>query len=147
MPEEINFDSSKREQNIVLHDLFDGQVSPQSGATKLAAITLPVPLPDPGNGDEDEDEAEEALAHIEGMWHNIISSLEEAPEHAKTACDLIICMSQLQPALTVSGDQFYDSEPRQRVWEDTPRLGWSLRDEWSGRSSCPVTSYAAGSSR
>jgi hypothetical protein len=140
MPEELNFDNSRREQKIVLHDLFDGQVSPQSAATSLAAITLPGPVPGPANTNEDE--AEEALAHIEGMWHNIISSLEEAPEHAKTVCDLIIWMSQLQPALTVSGDQFCDSEPRQRVWEDIPRLGWSLRDEWSGRSSCPVPSYA-----
>ena len=112
MTEEAFLDSCKREQKVVLHDLFDGQVSPQSAATKLAAVTLPVPLPDLGEEDKDEDEAEEALAHIEGMWHNIISSLEEAPEHAKTVCDLTICMSQLQPALAVSGDQLCDSEPR-----------------------------------
>ena len=112
MTEVAFLDSCKREQKVVLHDMFGGQVSPQSAATKLAAVTLPVPLPDLGEGDEDEDEAEEALAYIEGMWHNIISSLEEDPEHAKTVCDLIICMSQLQPALAVSGDELCDIEPR-----------------------------------
>lgn len=112
MTEKAFLDSCKREQKVVLHDLFDGQVSSQSAATKLAAVTLPVPLPDLGLEDKDEDEAEEALPHIEGMWHNIISSLEEAPEHAKTVCDLTICMSQLQPALAVSGDELCDSEPR-----------------------------------
>jgi hypothetical protein len=46
------------------------------------------------------------LANIEGLQKKIIDSLEEAPEHVKAVCDLIICMLQLELALTVSGNNF-----------------------------------------
>lgn len=141
MFEETFLDNSRCERNAVLRDLFDGQISPQAAAPKLAAITLPRPPPDQ---DDDEDEAEEALAHIEGLWKNILDSLEEAPEHVKTVCDLIVCMSQLEPALTVSGKQFCDSDPLQRVWEDAPCLGFSLRDEWSSELSSLDISCVVG---
>jgi hypothetical protein len=67
----------------------------------------------------------------------------------KVVYDLIMCISQLPPVITQSGRQLCGYEPRQRVWEDTPCLGISLRDEWNGESYLSVcfrekTAYSTG---
>jgi hypothetical protein len=83
----------------------------------------------------DDNEDDDTMAHIEAMWRIILDSLEDAPDRAQTVCGLIICISQFPPVITQSGRQLcgYD-QPAQRVWEDTPCLGISLRDEWNSES-------------
>lgn len=112
----------------VTRRFFDNELSPETAAQKLATIVLPSPPPD----QDDDDDEDCTMAHIEGMWRHIIGMLEVTPERAQTACDLIVCMSQLPPVLTISGRQL--CEENQCAWQDVPRLGWALRDEWSSKS-------------
>jgi len=133
---EEEFETLWRNQKAVLRDLFNDKVKPKTAAQKLTAIVLPQPPPDQ---DEENDE-DDTMADIEGMWSLMINGLEEDPERAKTVCDLIVCVSQLPPAITQSGKQLF--EDHQRVWQDTPRLGMALRDEWSGKSGCLMSSHS-----
>jgi hypothetical protein len=73
------------------------------------------------------------MAYIEGMWNLITGSLEEDPSCAHRVSDLIICISQLPPAITQSGKHLCEDSPW-CVWQDVPRLGMALRDEWNSES-------------
>jgi hypothetical protein len=115
-------------QETVIHDLLTGHLTPRTAAPKLAAVTLPDPIPDINN----EDDEEEILVNIERMFNMMLGALETRPECVHTIFDLMICMSQLPPALTESGNQLCGTDPLRRVWEDLPHLGRSLGAEWSG---------------
>jgi hypothetical protein len=56
----------------------------------------------------------------------------KVPSRVETVADLLFCISQLPPPVTKSGKQLAVNEGSERVWEDTPTLGWELRDEWNG---------------
>lgn len=101
----------------MLRDLFDDKLDPKKAAQKLAAIVLPQPPPD----QDDENDDDDTMAYIEGMWSLMIDGLEEDPEPVKLVCDLIVCISDLPPAITQSGKQL--CEDCRRVWQDVPRLG------------------------
>jgi hypothetical protein len=115
-------------QEAVIRDLLDGHLTPKTAAPKLAAVTLPNPIPDIDNEDDEED----VLVNIERMFNIMLEALESRPESVHTIFDLMICMSQLPPALTESGNQLCGTDPLRRVWEDLPCLGRSLGAEWSG---------------
>jgi hypothetical protein len=133
MPEAHPLDRFWRSQKALLRDLFDGRLCIQTAAERLTAIVVPEPPPD--QVDDDNDDDDDTMADIEAMWRIILGSLEDAPDRAQIVCDLIICISQLPPVLTRSGQQLCgNNEPAQRVWEDTPCLGISLRDEWNSES-------------
>jgi len=119
----------------VTRRFFDNELSPETAAQKLATIVLPSPPPD----QDDDDDEDCTMAHVEGMWMHIIGMLEVTPERAQTACDLIVCMSQLPPVLTISGRQL--CEENRRAWQDVPRLGWALRDEWSSKSAWLLSNH------
>jgi hypothetical protein len=120
--------TSWRDQEAVLKDLSNNELDLSTAARKLAAIVLPEPPPDQDDDDEDDD----TMAYIEGMWNIIIDALEEDPSRAQKASDLIVCISQLPPVITQSGKQL--CEENKRAWQDVPRLGMALRDEWSSKS-------------
>ena len=105
-----------------------GHLTPQEAAPKLAAVTLPDPIPDIDN----EDDEEEVLVNLERMFNMMLRALSTRPEHVYTIFDLMICLSQLPPALTKSGKQLCGTDPPGRVWEDLSHLGRSLGAEWSG---------------
>lgn len=134
-PTEEEFEILWGIQKAVLSDLFNNRVEPKTAAQKLAAIVLPQPPPD----QDDENDDDDTMAYIEGMWSLIIDKLEDDPRRAKTVSDLIVCVSQLPPAITQTGKQL--CEDNRRVWQDVPRLGMALRDEWSGKSSCLALSH------
>jgi hypothetical protein len=122
---------SWRSQKALLHDLFDSRLCTQTAAERLTAIVIPEPPRDQGDDDEDDD----TMADIEAMWRIILASLEDAPDRTQTVCDLIVCISQLPPVGTQSGHQLCGyNQPAQHVWEDTPCLGISLRDEYNSES-------------
>lgn len=123
-------ETSWRDQEAVLSDLFNDQISLKTAAQRLTAIVLPEHPPDQDENEDNDDD--DTMAYIEGMWNTIIGSLEEDPKRARTASDLIVCLSQLPPAITQSGKQL--CEEGRRVWQDVPRLGMALRDEWSSKS-------------
>lgn len=118
-------------QEAVIRELLDGHLTPQVAAPKLAAVTLSDPIPDIDN----EHDEEEILVNLERMFNMMLKALETRPECVHTIFDLMICISQLPPALTESGHQLSGTDPPRRVWEDLPHLGRSLGAEWSGRSS------------
>lgn len=120
-------------QEAVIRELLDGHLTAKTAAPKLAAVTLPDPIPDIDN----EDDEEEVLVNIERMFNMMLRSLETRPECVHIIFDLIICMSQLPPALTTSGQQLCGTDPPRRVWEDLPHLGRSLGAEWSGLFAMP----------
>jgi hypothetical protein len=120
--------TSWRDQEAVLRDLFDNKIDLEIAAQKLAAIVLPKPPSDQDDDNEDDD----TMAYIEGMWNIIIGTLEEDPSRAQRVSDLIVCISQLPPVITQSGKQL--CEDSRCVWQDVPRLGMALRDEWSSKS-------------
>jgi hypothetical protein len=65
----------------------------------------------------------------------MIRPLETQPKHVRSIFDLIICISKLSPALTVSRRQLCKTNsplPPARVWEDLPRLGRSLGGAYEG---------------
>jgi hypothetical protein len=115
-------------QETLIHDLLNGHLTPTTAAPALASATLPNPVPDINN----EDDEEEVLVNIERMFNIMLEALESRPESVHTIFNLIICMSQLSPALTKSGNQLCGTDPPRRVWKDLPCLGWSLGAEWSG---------------
>lgn len=127
--------TSWRDQEAVLNDLFNDELDLNTAARKLAAIVIPKPPPDQ---DDDDDEDDDTMAYIEGMWNIIISTLEEDPSRAQRVCNLIVCISQLPPAITQSGKQL--CEDNRHVWQDVPRLGMALRDEWSSKFAFAVPS-------
>ena len=71
---------------------------------------------------------------LERIFNMMLRALETGPECVHTIFDLMICMSQLPPALTESGQQRCATDPVRRVWKDLPHLGRSLGAEWSGKS-------------
>lgn len=105
-----------------------GHLTPQEAAPKLAAVTLPDPIPDIDN----EDDEEEVLVNLERMFNMMLRAPSTRPEQVYTIFDLMICLSQLPPALTKSGKQLCGTDPPGRVWEDLSHLGRSLGAEWSG---------------
>lgn len=117
-------------QEAIIRDLLDGHLTTKAAAPKLAAVTLPDPIPDIDN----EDDEEEILVNLERMFNMMLRALETGPECVHTIFDLMICMSQLPPALTESGQQLCATDPVRRVWKDLPHLGRSLGAEWSGKS-------------
>jgi hypothetical protein len=62
----------------------------------------------------------------------------KVPSRVETVADLLFCISQLPPPVTKSGKQLAVNEGGERVWEDTPTLGWELRDEWNGENAFPA---------
>ena len=69
----------------------------------------------------------------------MIDGLEENPRRAKTVSNLIVCVSQLPPAVAQTWKQL--CEDGRRVSEDVPCLGMALRDYWSRKSGCLVLSH------
>jgi hypothetical protein len=132
---EEQLETSWRDQEAVLNSLFNSEIDSTTAAQKLASIVLPRPPPD----QDDEDEDDDTMAYLEGMWKTVIETLEEHSSRAQTVCNLIICISQLPPALTQSGKQL--CEENRRVWQDVPRLGMALRDEWNSESAFLVLSH------
>jgi hypothetical protein len=126
--------TSWHDQELVLRDLFDNKIDLEVAAEELAAIVLPEPPPDQDDDDQDDD----TMAYIEGMWNIVIGTLEEDPSRAKRVSELIVCISQLPPAIAQSGAQL--CEENKRAWQDVPRLGMALRDEWSSKSAFMVPS-------
>lgn len=120
---EEEFETPWAKQEAVLRDLFNNKLDPMTAAHKLAAIVLPQPPPD----QDDEDDDDDTMAYIERMWSLIIDKLEEDLRRARTVSDLIVCVSQLPPAITQTGKQL--CEDNRRVWQNVPRLGMALRDE------------------
>lgn len=115
-------------QTDIIYEVLDGTLDPVTAAPKLAAVTLPDPISDVDN-EEDEDDI---MVNIERMFNYMIWALETHPGQVRTIFDLIMCMSQLPPALTVSGRPLCETDPPGRVWEDVPRLGRGLGGVWSG---------------
>lgn len=132
---EEEFETLWSDQEAVLRDLSNNIVDPKTAAQKLAAIVPPRPPPD----QDDENDDDNTMAYIEGTWSLMVDRLEENPRSAKAVSDLILCVSQLPPAITQTGKQL--CEDGRHVWQDVPRLGMALRDEWSGKSGCLVLSH------
>lgn len=115
-------------QEAVIRELLDGHLTPQAAAPKLAAVTLPDPIPDIDN----EDDEEEILVNLERMFNMMLKALETRPECVHTIFDLMICISQLPPALTESGNHFAEktlqgvfgriSHILDAVWEQNGRV-------------------------
>lgn len=115
-------------QKDIIREVLGGTLTPETAAPKLAAVTLPDPIPDADNEDDEDD----IMVNIERMFNYMIWSLKSRPEQVRTIFDLIVCMSQLPPALTISGRQLCETDPPGRVWEDVPRLGRGLGGVWTG---------------
>jgi hypothetical protein len=101
-------------QKEIIREVVTGQLTPKAAAPKLAAATLPDPIPDI----ESEEDEDGILSDTERMFNITLEVLETDPKSAPTIRDLIVCMSQLPPALTKSGQQLCATDPPGRVWED-----------------------------
>ena len=126
-------------QEAVTRHLLDGHLTPTTAAPKLAAFTLSDPVPDINK----EDDEEEVLANIERKFNMMLQALETRPKCVHIIFDLMICMAQLPPTLTQSGQQLCGTNPPRRVWEDLPCLGRSLGAEWSGLFAMPSSAEGA----
>lgn len=124
------FDKKTSLQLPVINSLFTGQLIAESAASRLAGITVPNPNIDPEDCEED----------LQLLWGNVLTSLVEVPDQVSTVADLIWCISKLPPPITESGQQLAVNEGIERVWNDTPTLGWALRDEWNGEFSQSIYS-------
>lgn len=113
----------------LIREVFDGHLNPKAAAPKLAAVTLPDPIPDL-NSEEDEDEL---IGPIERMFNFMLRHLETDLKRVQPIFNLVICMSQLSPALTGSGQQLCATDPPRRVWEDLPALGTSIGSAWTSK--------------
>jgi hypothetical protein len=71
------------------------------------------------------------------FWNHVLSVIMKVPSRVETVVNLSFCISQLPP-VTKSGKQLAVNEGGELVWEDTPTLGWELRDEWN----CECTTSA-----
>ena len=72
------------------------------------------------------------MADIERMFNMMLRAFEANPKRAPTVVDLVICMSQLPPALVKPGQRLCATDPPGRVWEDLPMLDRSFCIEWRG---------------
>jgi hypothetical protein len=122
------YDEQAPSYEVILQNLFSGHLTPESAAPKLAAIAIP-------NPDNDPEECEEDL---QLFWNHVLSVIMKVPRRVETVASLIFCISQLPPPVTKSGKQLAVNEGGERVWEDTPTLGWELRDEWNGENTSPA---------
>lgn len=96
------------DQEAVLRDLLNNIVDHKTAAQELAAIVLPRPPPD----QDDENDDDNTMADIEGMWSLMVDRLEENPRRAETVSDLMLCVSQLPPAITQTGKQLCEDGRR-----------------------------------
>lgn len=109
-------------QKEIIREVVTGQLIPKAAAPKLAAATLPDPIPDI----ESEEDGDNILSDTERMFNIMLEVLETDPKSTPTIRDMIVCMSQLPPALTKSAQQLCATDPPGRVWKDLPILGRSL---------------------
>jgi hypothetical protein len=112
----------------ILRQLFSGHLTPETAAPKLATIAVPNPNIDP----------EDCEGDLQSFWEDVLAAMLETPDRVQLVADLIFCMSQLPPPIDKSGKPLAVNEGGERVWEDTPTLGWVLRDEWNGE--CTLSS-------
>jgi hypothetical protein len=97
-----------------LRQLFSGHLTPETAAPKLAAIAVSSPGIDPEECEED----------LQLFWSDVLAAVLELPGRVKIVAKLIFCMSQLPPPTTKSGKQLAVNDGGERVWENTPTLGW-----------------------
>lgn len=109
-------------RGAILQELFDGRITAETAAPRLAAATI-----DTGLG-------QLCLGDIEGMWNSILGHLEDFPDQVQTVVDLVICVSDLPPPLSESGQPTYLEDAYRLVWKDLPALGWSVNLEWNSKS-------------
>jgi hypothetical protein len=122
------YDEQARDYEDVLKQLFSGHLTPGTSAPKLASIAVPNPNIDP----------EDCEGDLQSFWQDVLAAMVEIPGRVPLVANLIFCMSQLPSPITSSGKPLAVNEGGERVWEDTPTLGWILRDEWN----CECTSSA-----
>jgi hypothetical protein len=122
------YDEQARSYDIILQNLFSDHLTPETAAPKLAAIAIPSPDIDPEECEED----------LQLFWNHVLSVMMKVPSRVETVANLIFCISQVPPPVTKSGNQLAVNEGGERVWEDTPTLGWELREEWNGENTSPA---------
>lgn len=105
----------------VIQQLVNDRLSIETAASQLALATIPDPNVDIGDCED----------NLWDLWGNILMFLEKNPSRAQMVAGLIIAISELLPARTQSAAQLVIDEWR-RVWEDTPALGWEMREQWNG---------------
>lgn len=116
-------------QKDIIRELLNDQLTTETAATDLAAVTIPGPIRDIDNEEVEND----IMADIERMFNFMLDALEKNPTRVPSIFNLIICISQLPPVYTISGRRLCATDPVQRVWEDLPSLGWSLNSEWNSK--------------
>lgn len=121
-PSPIPDDEKTRHNEQIIEDLFAGRLTAEAAATKIAAITVPDPNIDSEGCEED----------LQMLWSLVLANLIAEPDRVDTVANLISCISSLPPPMTKLGKQLAVNEGTLRVWDDTPTLGWALRDEWNG---------------
>lgn len=108
----------------LVQQLINNDLTVATAASQLALATIPDPTMDIGDCED----------KLWDLYGTILMFLEKNSSGAQKVSDLIIAISELPAARTDSGAQLVIDESR-RVWEDTPALGWEMREQWNDKSS------------